>query len=393
MSNEVFYYSFMSVNHSEAWRQIPRFHTLRSETCFGMLYDFDLALFHAVNAWCGNWALDRIVFYEQGNQLLEGGVLLTCYWWFWFAVPEDRRRDNRRQIIAALIGVFAALVVSRVLAAALPFRMRPMYVTGIGYHAPSLPMPMNMENWSSFPSDTAAYFLGLAYGIYRLSRRAGIALMIYATVWILAAVVLSWASTTSSDIVAGAIIGFVVVGASVAMLGRDTLAAGNRLLQPVIRIEKRRPRVFYAAAFVVSFEMTMTFDDVRDFIARCCMAFAWRAMPPWERKRSCCRLLEFHCLRRGGTGSQAGDPPPPAHRPAAPSTPYWAAGVYGHCDAKARQRRAALGPHVTDSVLSTSRDTRPGLSTRRTSMLRVTTANGPLRRKDRRVAQVLVRGW
>jgi undecaprenyl-diphosphatase len=229
-----------------------------------MLHHWDLLLFHAVNGWCGNWALDRIVFYEQGNQLLEGGVILTCYWWFWFATPSDRREANRRTILAALVGVFLSLVISRVLASILPFRMRPMYVAGIGYHAPSLEAPMNLENWSSFPSDTAAYFIGLTYGLYRVSRRVGIVALSYAAVWICLPR-LYLGIHYPSDLVVGALIGVAVVALSLRFLGGHTRAA-DRMLHFVTFQEERRPGWFYAAAFVLSFEMAMTFDDVRDFI-------------------------------------------------------------------------------------------------------------------------------
>ena len=229
-----------------------------------MLHHWDLLLFHAVNGWCGNWALDRVVFYEQGNQLLEGGVILTCYWWFWFATPDDRRERYRRTIIAALIGVFLALLTSRILATALPFRVRPMYVAGIGYHAPSLEAPMNLENWNSFPSDTAAYFIGLAYGIYRLSRWIGVLALAYAAVWICLPR-LYLGIHYPSDLVAGAAIGVAVVALSVRFLGGHTRAA-VRLTRAVVTQEQRRPSLFYGVAFAVSFEMSMTFDDVRDFI-------------------------------------------------------------------------------------------------------------------------------
>lgn len=229
-----------------------------------MLHHWDLLLFHAVNGWCGNWALDRIVFYEQGNQLLEGGVIMTCYWWFWFVTPDDRREANRRTIVAVLIGVFLSLVISRVLASVLPFRMRPMYVTGIGYRPPSIEAPMNLENWSSFPSDTAAYFIGLAYGLYRLSRWFGVAAILYAAVWICLPR-LYLGIHYPSDLVVGAFIGVAVVALSLRFLGGHTRAA-DRLLDFVTRQERQRPAWFYAAAFAVSFEMAMTFDDIRDFM-------------------------------------------------------------------------------------------------------------------------------
>src|SRR6202012_624268 len=84
----------------------------------------------------------------------------------------------------SLIGVFLGLVLARTLAAELPFRVRPMYVDGIGYHQPSLQFPMVFESWSSFPSDMAPYFFGLSFGLYGLSRGLGGLLLVYPGAWV-----------------------------------------------------------------------------------------------------------------------------------------------------------------------------------------------------------------
>ena len=145
---------------------------------------FDLVLFQLVNAWCGDWMLDRIAAYEEHNDLFRGGIFMVCYWWFWFAGCGERLEVHRHRIIAALIGVFIALVAARTLANTLPFPARPMYAAGIGYHPPSIPLDAKMEHWSSFPSDTATLFFALSFGIFRLSRYLGLALMAYSAVWI-----------------------------------------------------------------------------------------------------------------------------------------------------------------------------------------------------------------
>ena len=128
-----------------------------------------------VNNLCGTGTLDRIAALEEGCNLFRGGALVLPFCWFWFADGGRRRDDRRRVIIAALIGTFAALVAARVLAAVLPFRLRPMHEVGIGYHPPSLQVAMDMEHWSAFPSDTATLHFALAIGIICLSRPLGIA--------------------------------------------------------------------------------------------------------------------------------------------------------------------------------------------------------------------------
>jgi hypothetical protein len=149
-----------------------------------MIGQFDLFLFHTVNSWCGNWTLDRLAAFEESNQFFKGGLMVTAYWWFWFSGRSPQREATRDRIIGVLIGVFLGLALARTLAALLPFRVRPMYVDGIGYHHPSLQFPMDLESWSSFPSDMATYFFGLSFGLYGLSRPLGAFLLIFSAVWV-----------------------------------------------------------------------------------------------------------------------------------------------------------------------------------------------------------------
>ena len=226
-----------------------------------MLQQFDLFLFHAVNSWCGNWLLDRMAKFEEWDQLTKGVAILTIYWWFWFAGPEKRRETNRRQIVGALLGVLIALILARALADVLPERVRPMYDPNVGYLPPSLSIDMNLENWSSFPSDTAAFFLGLAFGILQLSRPLGRFLLIYTSLWIcLPRVYLG--IHYPSDILAGAAIGIICVSVCTTLIMRRPRVS-RTIMTPIERCEQRRPELFYAAAFILSFEMATVFLDVR----------------------------------------------------------------------------------------------------------------------------------
>jgi len=230
-----------------------------------MIQHLDLLLFHLVNSWCGHWALDRIVGYEERNQLLKGGLMLTAYWWFWFAGSGPRRDANRQRIVEALAGVFVALVLARTLAAVLPFRVRPMYVPGIGYHAPSMPLDMNLENWSSFPSDMAALFFALSFGLFRLSRPVGAVLMLWSAVWACLPR-LYLGIHYPSDLVAGAALGVATVWATTGVLRARGAALGRWIMARIGSAEKRWPQVFYAAAFALSFEITMIFNDLRNLV-------------------------------------------------------------------------------------------------------------------------------
>ena len=222
----------------------------------------DLALLQRVNAWCGNWALDRIAGFEERNFLLKGGILLSAYWWFWFHGEDRRRLSNRRIIVEALIGTILALVLNRGLLSALPFRARPMYTPDIGYHAPSLDLDYNMEAWSSFPSDSATFWFALSFGLFRLSRPLGVFCMLYSAAWMCLAR-LYLGVHYPSDLVVGALIGVIGVWlTSRALAGRGDRRM-RRLMDWLAAAERRAPHWFYAIAFLISFELTMIFNDVR----------------------------------------------------------------------------------------------------------------------------------
>ena len=150
-----------------------------------------------------------------------------------------------------------ALVVARLLANFAPFRIRPIFDPGLSYRPYSVPMSRNLESWSAFPSDTATFFAALAYGLGYLSRRLAIPIGLYTAVWIcLPRMYLG--IHYASDIVAGAAIGIMVAWASV-----RTEWLRNDLAPRLVTWAEEKPAVFYAAAFLISFEMAELFDAIR----------------------------------------------------------------------------------------------------------------------------------
>ena len=110
------------------------------------------------------------------------------------------------------MATFLTLAVSRLIAFSLPFHIRPMYNPTLVHHPFSVRFVPNLENWSAFPSDTAAYFFALAFGVAYLARRLAIPIMLYTVLWICLPrmyIGLHYAS----DIIAGAAVGLAVVWA------------------------------------------------------------------------------------------------------------------------------------------------------------------------------------
>jgi membrane-associated phospholipid phosphatase len=219
-----------------------------------LIRSFDLSAYHFLNGFAGNWLLDRLANFEENNNLLKGGFFFALYGYCWFRMGPDQEKQ-RREIITILTGTLLALIVGRTIADLAPFRMRPMFA--LPHRAYSIAIAPNMENWSSFPSDNAAYFFALAYGLAHLMRRYAGPLMLYTAVWIcLPRMYLG--VHYASDIIAGAALGITLVWAS---LRSEWLQ--SKIAARVLNFMDEKPQVFYAAAFLVCFEMGVLFDDVR----------------------------------------------------------------------------------------------------------------------------------
>lgn len=218
----------------------------------------DLWVFHAINGWSGYPILDWIAEFADRNELLKAGILVSAYWWFWFSPAS--RDDHRRIVITALLGTIVALFVARAFAGVLPFRVRPLFTTGIDYHPPALRLHeyLNAEDWSSFPSDHGAMWFALVYGLWRLSRPVGIAAAVFSTVWV-CIVRIYLGIHYPSDLLAGGLIGLVCAYITPRI-------GGNRLADYALTYEKIHPQVFYALAFLATFEIAVIFDDVRVFM-------------------------------------------------------------------------------------------------------------------------------
>jgi len=219
----------------------------------------DLWVFHLINGWAGNRALDWAAIFASRTYLFNGVIIMAAYWCIWFLPgPHQHRREK---VVLALIGAIITLIVARILASILPYRVRPLYALDVGYLSPNLPSGQNIsgyEDWSSFPSDQAALFFALAAGLWRCSRPFGVLAILVATIGV-CAVRIYLGIHYPSDVIAGAAIGVLCVYAT-ARIG------SNRLTSTILAFERNYPPAFYAAMFLVTFEIGSLFDDVRQFM-------------------------------------------------------------------------------------------------------------------------------
>ena len=180
--------------------------------------------------------------------------LVLCIIWLWY--DDARGRIRRIKIGQLLGGAFIAMLSSRLLQTFLPVRPRPMYEPTLVLNDPYGVPEDILRDWSAFPSDTAALSFAIAFGIWRVSRPIGSCALVWAALVVCLPRVFAGYHYLS-DILGGALIGVFSV-ALAAKVPVETIA-GNGMFE---RIKATRP-LFHCLAFLVLFQVTTMFDDVR----------------------------------------------------------------------------------------------------------------------------------
>lgn len=194
---------------------------------------------------------DNLVAVIAHSTVIKGALPAMILWWAWFQ-PDRARDERRRTVLVTLAAAFAGLTAARGLAAILPYRPRPLVLMQAAGDAPAA----GWQEWSSFPSDHATLFVALALGIWRISRALGAAMMVHAAVIVCVPRVFLGLHYPT-DILAGAALGAGLVWA----FARPGLRAA--LSDRPLRWCERRPGVFYAVFFFVTYQIATLFDDVR----------------------------------------------------------------------------------------------------------------------------------
>jgi undecaprenyl-diphosphatase len=189
------------------------------------------------------------------TNLMKGGVLILFFWWVWF-VPGKANDRNRQIVVATLLSAVLAVVVGRLLADHLPFRLRPLQAHELGFIAPYGVTADTLRNWSSFPSDHAMVFTAMCTGLWYVSRRLGAAAGVYVLLFIaLPRLYLGFHYPT--DIAAGALVGFLFAYLA------NLEGVRARLAAPAMKWLALHPASFYAFAFFFSQALATLFDAER----------------------------------------------------------------------------------------------------------------------------------
>jgi undecaprenyl-diphosphatase len=202
-----------------------------------------------------NQQVSRVAFLNHSIDVISNQPILTGYlligllWYIWF---ESNSKTAKAELLLGLAAAIAAVILSRLLQLMLPTHLRPLHDPMPGFNVPPGIDITTLNGWNSFPSDHACFFFGLVTVIWRRSQVLG--LRSVALLSILPRVYLGF--HYPSDVVSGALLGIFVV-MLVENYGPKTCA------RRAILFEHRRPGMFYAFGFLLTYEAGKLFDDIR----------------------------------------------------------------------------------------------------------------------------------
>jgi len=200
-----------------------------------------------------SWAFDQVTAFLSVNHLMKGGVLMVLVWWAWF---RNRNPTDREHLLATLFSCVIALGIGRAMVLGLPFRQRPLAEERLEFVLPYGLSGRIFEGLSSFPSDHAVLFFGLATGLFFISKRVGLLAFVYVAMCIsLPRIYLGLHYPT--DILAGA-----VVGVAICLVANRYLPQ-RKSVQWVKALSQSSPQIFYPMMFLVTYQIADLFDNSR----------------------------------------------------------------------------------------------------------------------------------
>jgi len=217
---------------------------------------FDVTAVQAVNAMAGEYPIfDLIVLRIFRLDSVRHFPLVAILIWAWYSDPGDGSR--RKHVFDGVTGYMISIFLTRLVQDLLPHRPRPALAGTFHFE---MPVGGFTNDWSSFPSDTAAQGFALAFAIGAMSRRLGV----FAYFWAAAIICfprLYGGFHYPSDLIAGALAGMTATW----IVSRRPLGL-NRAAAAVDRWEVNCRPWFYIAGFFLLYQIMAHLGEARDVI-------------------------------------------------------------------------------------------------------------------------------
>jgi len=221
--------------------------------------EFDATLMHFLNSFSRkSWLFDYSVSFIANNTFMRAGLITPMLVWLWFR-SDDKLIETRESVIATTFFTFVALVFVKTLRFFLPFRPRPLHNPYLVFKLPYGVDSHTLYEWSSFPSDTAAYFFAISIGLFQISRFLGSIAIFYSfVVACLTRIYLGYHYPT--DIIGGIFIGMIFGSIAAKPEIRKAIAHF-----PMIWLRHHR-QAFYTCFFIVFVELTNILEDIKNIL-------------------------------------------------------------------------------------------------------------------------------
>ena len=217
---------------------------------------FDFATVRLLHGFVGHSHLfDKTMMKLVNLSLVKNGFFIAYLYYVWFRREGDWPGD-RAFVVRAVLGVVAAVAISRLLQEILPIRPRPMFEPRLALDFPSTGRVELNASASSFPSDTTTLAISLATAMFLRNRAVG---LIAAVLVLVASIApkLYLGYHYPSDIAAGLAIGALC---AITALRVPLPPANWRELQ---RWHDAHRGLFNAAMFIAMWQVATLFNDAR----------------------------------------------------------------------------------------------------------------------------------
>ncbi len=202
--------------------------------------------------------LDAAVSFLADQAVFKGALVTSLLWLAWFQ-RDPGQKLRRELVISTLAATVAALLLTKIIRSLVPFRLRPIQDPAVIFTLPYHVTSETLWNWSSFPSDTAAFDFALSVGVVLMWGRWGWLVILYSLAVIcVPRIYLGY--HYPSDVVVGALIGSLV---TLTLCRKEIRIPLSRRL---LLWSDDYPGTFYCAFFLLTYEIAAVFENTRQIL-------------------------------------------------------------------------------------------------------------------------------